>query len=247
MTESRSATPRVPAVEFAVPLVWGGLLVAVGWVTSAPRGLGLAHLGVLLALGAFLPGPPLRAGALASLPLVVAGLATAARGSAARLAFAVVFSPFALLAGGLVATAGVLVGDYVREEVAARGSPGRPAARPARFETKVQRGRFLLGVFVLLGVGGWLVGSWGAGAADDQAGRREKSMGQALRGVTPSDYAPATAGLGGLPGGPYRSVRAGPDGLHVSDQVRVWLQSRCVRADVTPEGRVSTSVSHTAC
>jgi hypothetical protein len=122
------------------------------------------------------------------------------------------------------------------------------------FDSQLNRGRFLIVVFVLVIAGVLVLNGWGAGAADKEARRRTAQIEAALRGHTPADLQPAllaqaySATAPGLPGGPYRSV--GPlqgGGLGATLEIRKVLQSRCIRVALAVDGALTVRTSHRGC
>lgn len=81
-----------------------------------------------------------------------------------------------------------------------------------RFDTKQQRLRLLIVLFVHAFTGLRLFNWWGTTAADDEAARRTREIQVALQGHTPIDLQPALlasaydAKARGMPGGPYGTV-----------------------------------------
>ncbi len=115
------------------------------------------------------------------------------------------------------------------------------------FETKAQRGRFLviLGALVLVGVP-WL-SNWSAQGADRAAAVRAEEIRTSLSGHTPE--ALRMAGISadqGLPGGPYRMASL-DEVFTASAEVTSRGEVRCIRVRVEPDGAVSTEIQRREC
>lgn len=243
---------RYLEAELLLPLAAGLALLAVSYATPDGAWTGLLSLVTLLALGAMVPENPWRTGAIAGSPGVFAAVLEAANRSMGALALIVVLSPVVLVVAGLLVKGGsLLVG---RSEDASpgeqRGAPVEHRWRP--FETKAQRGRFLVVVAVLVLVGSSWLSNWGAAEADRAAARRVDQIRSALAGHTPESLrraglSYAYGGGGGVPGGPYSTTSLGSERFTATAEVGKRLQYRCIHVDVSASGEVSTKITKGHC
>ncbi len=238
-------------MEILLPVAAGLLLTGVSAVGRSGGATTVAHAIVFLGLGAVLPARPWRSAALASAPGFLVGLVRAGSDSLGSLLVVVVVTPLIVALGALMVRAGTLLA--ARPDAPPTGEPRPdPARRRRRFETKEQRGRFLVVLVLVLVVASRAFHAWGAAEADRRAAAREQEIRTALEGRTLQslriDHVRSTSGAGpGLPGGPYDGATLGPEGFAASDEVMVRLQSRCIRVEVTADGRVSTEVEDRGC
>lgn len=247
---SGSSHPPSP-VEILLPVAAGVLLVGVSAVWLDSGATMVANVMVFLGLGAVLPAHPWRSAALASAPGFLVGLVRAGSDSLGSLLVVVVVTPLIVALAALMVRAGALL--VARPDAPPTGEPPPgPGRRRRRFETKEQRGRFLVVLVLLLVVASRAFDAWGAAEADRRAAAREQEMRTALEDRTlqslRTDYVRSISGADpGLPGGPYDQATLGPEGFTASDEVTVRLQARCVRVEVTADGRVSTEVEDRGC
>lgn len=235
----------VREAELLLPLTAGLLSVAVH--SAVPVGWALLlDLLVLLALGAVLPGHPWRTGAVAAIPAIVAALVRAAGDSMGTFAVLLIASPVFLALTVLVVKGGALL-------VAPPPEPRTAGRRWRPFETQAARGRFLVIVAVVLVVGVSWSRNLGAGEADRAAGRRVEEIRGALQGQTVESLRQAslrqslTGDGAGVPGGPYRSWRPGPDRFTATAEVRRLAQYRCIHVEVDTAGAITTNIVEERC
>lgn len=153
-------------------------------------------------------------------------------------ALTVVVSPVAVLVAGLVIAGAALV------------APRLGRWRP--FETKAQRGRFLVVVGAVAVIGTTWLSNWGAADADAAAARRAEEIRAALDGRTPESIRRDSllrlySGEGDYPGGPYRGAAFDGERFTATAEVRKRLQSRCIHVEVGPTGAVDTRVVDGRC
>ena len=234
--------------ELLLPLTAGLMLLAVSRAT--PDGVaGVLSLISLFALGALVPDRPWRTGAIAASPTVaVAVLVAAAAGSVGSVVVFVVCSPLLVAFAALLVRGGALLG--ARDAVPCDQGRSEQAWRP--FETKAQRGRFLVIVATIVMVGSVWMSNWGSAEVDRAAARRVEHIRSSLAGRTPESVRVqgvmgAAAGESQLPGGPYRGAGLGKDRFTATAEVSKGLQSRCIHVVLDAEGEVSTRVSHGRC
>lgn len=242
------------AARLLLPLVAGVLAAGLGEVLPAPAAF-VVHGVLPLTLGALLPSHPWRSGVLFAAPALCVMVARAGAASAGLVAFVVVTSPVVVLIAGLLVKGGAVLfprgghgADRDGPTVERRGGPRR-----GLFETKAQRGRFLVVLALVLVAAAAGIDNWGAAEADRMAARRAEEISDALAGASPADLRPRLLGAayGGLgerpPGGPYTWLRPGTDELRAAAEVRHRLQVRCIEVRLDAAGRVSTEISGGRC
>lgn len=250
-------TARTGQREIAVllPFAAGLLLVALPYVVPVGSITVVIDLVTLLVLGAVLPQQPWRTGAIAALPTIVGAVLRAAGESPAVFALAVLGSPLAVALFGLVVKGGALflrpastkeAGELEEDAEEGGGRRWRP------FETKAQRGRFLIVVAVLFLVGSRALSNWGAEEADRMAALRASEIQDALSGRTPqSVHVEAMTGAfedrSGLPGGPYQQASFGTNSFRATAEVRLRLQYRCIYVQLDGDGQVDTEIKKSQC
>ncbi len=228
-----------------VPLGAGLVLVAVRQVLSRPLGVAVT-VAVLLGLGAVLPRRPWRTAVIAALPGLAAGLVVGVRHSVGSVALALVLFPVGVAVTALLVKGGSLL--VLRPEPgSASVAAGR---RPKRFETKAQRGRFLVIVAAVAVGGSVFLRSWGSAEADRMADRRVAAIRAALDGVDVNTLRLDPLGFNDgadIPGGPYDLAFLGPDGFEASEQLHSRLQYRCIHVLLTDGGLLSIDVDPGRC
>jgi hypothetical protein len=232
------------AAELLLPLATGLLMLGINAVVPV-GGAGLLGLLLLLTLGAVLPGNPWRTGALAAAPMVVAAVVAAAGESLGAAALFLVAAPILLAVCAAAVKAGAMLVAPAAEAKAGEGRRGP-------FETQAQRGRFLVVVAVLLVIGASYCRNLGASEADRAAERTVEELrgvlaGQPAESLRLASLGSGLAGVGVVPGGPYRSVRPGSDRFTATTEVTKLAQSRCIRVEVDAAGAVTTKVVKRAC
>ena len=217
---------------------------------------GLVNLVLILALGAVVRENPWRAGALASLPLMGVVLIRTGTTSALALAVAVVVGPVFLVISALLAKAGSMLVARGPDEAAPDGlAPVGPTGRRAMFDTKAQRGRFLVIVALVVMMVTGTVSAVSSRAADRKAEERVAEIRLALNGKTPEELVPGMiVGFIGddsvgpvLPGGPYEVIRPKNGAIDATSQVRAGFTQRCIRVHLAADGVVTTSTTEGSC
>jgi hypothetical protein len=235
-TESRAA-------ELLLPLATGLLIVGINAALPLSGGA-LLGLMVMLTLGAVLRGHPWRTGAIVAAPIVMAAVARAAGDSLGASALFVVAAPILVAILAAAVKGGAMLAAPASEPKAADGR-WRP------FETQAQRGRFLVIVAVLLVIGTSYCRNLGAGEADRAAARRVEEIRGALAGQTAASLHQARrlgfTGRDTVPGGPYRTTRAGSDRFAATAEVRRYSQFRCIHVEVDAAGAITTRVTKDRC
>lgn len=238
--------------ELLLPLAAGLALLAVSYATSNGAWTGVLNLVTLLALGAIVPENPWRTGAIAATPGVFAAVLAAANRPMGTLALIVVLSPLVLVVAGLLVKGGALL--VARSEDASPGGQHGASAkhRWRPFETKAQRGRFLVVIAVLVLVGSSWLSNWGASEANRAAARRVDEIRSALAGHTPESLRRDAlmhgyGGDSGVPGGPYRVTSLGSEQFTATAEVSERLQYRCIHVEVNASGEVSTKITKGRC
>lgn len=241
-------------IAVLLPIAAGLILVALPYVVPVGTITVVVDVVTLLALGAVLPQRPWRTGAIAAFPTIVGAVLRAAGESPALFALAVIGSPIVVAIFTLLVKGGAM---FLRPGTNEAGDPefraqegGRRRWRP--FETKVQRGRFLIVVAVLLLIGSRALSNCGAEEADRLAARRASEIRAALSGRTPeSVHVEGMTGAfedgPGLPGGPYRHASLGTDTFRATAEVRYRLQSRCIHVRLDGDGQVDTQIEKSEC
>ena len=231
-----------------LPLTAGLILLAVSRVT--PDGAaGVLSLITLFGLGALVPDRPWRTGAIAASPTVAAAVLVAAvEGSTGSAVLFVVGSPLLFAFAGLLVKGGALL--VARDAVS--GDPGHVEHRWRPFETKAQRGRFLVIVATIVMVGSVWISNWGSAQVDRAAAVRIEQIRSSLAGRTPESIRiqgviGAAAGGPELPGGPYRGAGLGKDRFTATAEVSKGLQSRCIHVVLDAAGQVSTRLTNGRC
>ena len=250
-------TPRSGEREIAVllPLAAGLILAALPYVVPVGTITVVVDVVTLLALGAVLPQQPWRTGAIAASPTIVGAVLRAAGESPALFALAVIGSPIVVAIFALLVKGGAV---FLRPAGANEtGDPEKRAQEGGRrrwrpFETKTQRGRFLIVVAVLLLIGSRALSNWGAEEADRLAALRASEIHAALSGRTPESVrvegmTGAFEDRPGLPGGPYRHATLGTETFRASAEVRYRLQSRCIHVQLDGDGQVDTQIEKSEC
>lgn len=224
-------------------------LVLVGLARVLPASLSsIAGVVTLLALGAVVRHAPWRTGALAAAPAVVAGLVRAAGESLSSVAVIVVLAPLLVAICALVVKGGGYLVDRRSDAAGPTDEDGSSGGRRWRpFETKAQRGRFLVIVAVLVVVGGGLLSTCSGDQADRVASRRAEEIRVALEGRSPASLQTGLAMNPELPGGPYRVAAVIGDSFEATVEIRRGLQFRCIRVHLGVDGRVSTDINHKRC
>jgi len=117
------------------------------------------------------------------------------------------------------------------------------------FDSKLNRGRLLVVVFVLAIVGTRLLDRCGADAADNEVARRTAEIRTGLESRKPADLRPFFPGsLMTMPGGPYDFVGPGDDGgLRAAVEIRRGLQHRCIRVGLSADGALTVRTSDAGC
>ena len=248
-----SQTDR-PLVRVLLPLAAGLASIGVSSLGFDPGvGVVLAMV-VFLALGAALPTRPWRTAAIASVPGLVVALVRAGADSLGLFLVVAATSPLFVALSALLVKGGALLVARAGAQPSAVPDALPGARRPRRkaFDTKEQRGRFLVVLALLLVIGGVALSRWGADEADRRANIREEQIRTALAGRTPESLlvdglANASGDRPGLPGGPYDAASLGSDRFTATVELRVRLQYRCIRVEVSAEGLVSTEVEDREC
>lgn len=209
---------------------------------------GLVNLAALLALGAVLRNDPWRAGGIAAVPLVVAMVLDRGLSPLRAVGVTLVAVPFVLVGSALVSRAGSMLVAADEEGTAEPGAGGRRG----RFDTKARRGRFLVVLGIAVALANGACSAWGTRAADQKAAAREAEIRRALDPMTADQVMPRVLAVldssgEGLPGGPYRVIRAVGGGVEATAEVRAWTEERCVRARLSASGVVTTETSDGAC
>ncbi len=228
-----------------LPLGAGLALVALRPVLPRPVAVAIS-IAVLLGLGALLPRRLWRTAVIVALPGLAAGLVVGAGRSLGWVAVVLVSVPLVIAFTALVVKGGSLL--VVRPEP---GSPPVPAGhRPKRFETKAQRGRFLVIIAAFVVIGGVFLRSWGAAEVDRRADRRVAEIRAALDGRDVNTIRLDPLGFNDgadIPGGPYDLAFRGPDGFEARVELHNRLQHRCIRVLLMDGGRLVTDVDHGRC
>lgn len=241
-------------VGVLLPLAAG--LASLGvWALGFDSGIStVAAMAIFLALGAALPERPWRTAAIASTPGLVVALVRAGSDSMGLLLVVVATSPLYVALAALLVKGGTLLVARAgaRPSAVPTTVSGRAQPRRRAFETKEQRGRFLVILALLLFIAGVALSRWGAGEADRQAEVREGQIRTALVGQTPEslrvDGVTTAFGDGpDLPGGPYDTAALGPDRFEATVELQVRLQYRCISIEVTADGALSTEVERNEC
>lgn len=238
-------------VEVLLPLAAGLVLVALPYVVSMGV-VTVIDVVTLLALGAVLPEKPWQTGAIAALPTIVGAVLQATSEPLAVFALAVLGSPLVVVLFGLVVKGGAVFLRPASTNTAGALEEDGGGGRWRPFETKVQRGRFLIVVAVLFLTGSRALSNWGAEEADRMAILRASEMRAALAGRTPESVrlegiTGAFEDRPGLPGGPYRQAILGTDTFRATAEVRHRLQHRCVHVLLTGDGQVETEIKKSQC
>lgn len=240
------ARPVVSGKETALllPLIAGLLAVALARVVPVEPVVTVIDLVILLALGAALPDKPWRTAAISGVPGLVVLLARLHDRSAATIALTLALLPLAFLFTGILVKAGAALA----ERPARRVTEGR---RRKPFETRAQRGRFLLVLLVVVLLGGRWLHDWGREEVDRDAARRADEVRRALTNRTPLSLQVAVLGgpdsLQSIPGGPYRSASPGATRFDATIELHRRLQYRCIHVHVDQEGRVATTIDDDSC
>lgn len=240
-------------VEVLLPLAAGLLVVGVSAVGLGSGATTLLDMAVFLALGTVLPKRVWRTAAIATAPGLVVGLVRAGSDSVGLFLVVVVASPLVIALSALLVKGGALLVARAGDSPSPTpNGPGRGGRRRKAFETKEQRGRFLVVLAILLVAGTSALSDWGAAEADRRAAAREEQIRTALAGRTPQSLqieglTGTAADRPGLPGGPYDRATLGSDHFEASVELRVRLQYRCIRVAVTPDGHVATDVDKGEC
>ncbi len=242
-------------IAVLLPLAAGLILVALPYVVPVGTITVVVDVVTLLALGAVLPQQPWRTGAIAAFPTIVGAVLRAAGESPALFALAVIGSPIVVAIFTLLVKGGAVFLRPAGTNEA--GDPGMRTQEGERrrwrpFETKAQRGRFLIVVAVLLLIGSRALSNWGGEEADRLAALRASEIHAALSGRTPESVrvegmTGAFEDRPGLPGGPYRHATLGMETFRATAEVRYRLQSRCIHVQLDGDGRVDTQIEKSEC
>lgn len=242
-------------VEILLPLAAGLILVALPYVVSVSTVTVVMDVVLLLVLGTVLPRNPWQTGAIAMLPTVVGAVLRAAGDSLAVFGLVVLASPLAVAIAGLVVKAGaVFIRSANKDQEGQLGEDGEQSeARGWRpFETKVQRGRFLIIVAVLFFIGSSFLSNWGAKEADRMAAQRASEIRTALAGRRPDSLqvegiSGVAEGRPGLPGGPYQTAALGTETFRATAEVGHRLQYRCIHVQLGGDGQAETEIKQGRC
>ena len=234
---------------FLLPLIVG--LFSVALERAIPDALStLAYVVTLLGLGALLPDKPWRSAAIASLPGACLLLARSPGRPLATVLLTIVLFAASVGFSGLLVKAGALLAQRSRRDHASH--PGDTPPGPWKpFQTKAQRGRFLVVLLVIVLIGGQRLSVWGRDEVDREADRRAAQMRTALNGRSPKSLQIDIfkAGNEGTtpPGGPYLSASPGNERFEATVEVNRRLQYRCIQVHVTADGQVSTDIKKRQC
>ena len=212
----------------------------------------LLEVAIFLGLGTVLPTRVWRTAAIATAPGLVVGLARAGSESLGLFLVVLVASPLLIALSALLVKGGALLvaraGDSPAPAAPGRGEPPRRKL----FETKEQRGRFLVVLAIVLVVGARALSGWGGAEADRRAAARAEQIRTALAGHTTESLqieglTSAGADSPGLPGAPYHRATLGSDRFEATVELQAWLEYRCIKVEVTSDGQVSTAVDKGEC
>ncbi len=229
-----------------MPLGAGLALIAVGWALPRPVA-STVGLVTLLGLGAVIPERPWRTAALTASPSLVASLVHATGESAASVGLVVLLSPLLVAFATLVIMGGRLLVGHQPDAAPPVESADDFGRRWKPFETKAQRGRFLVIVAILVVVGSGFLSRCGSAEADRDASRRAEEIRTALNGRSPQSLQSSLGIDLVLPGGPYRFATVVGDSFEATAEVNSGFQYRCILVRVGPDGRVSTEIKHKRC
>lgn len=243
-----------PLVGVLLPLAAGLASVGVSALGLDPGVASVLAMVVFVALGAAHPARPWRTAAIASMPGLVVALVLVGSESLGLFLVVVATSPLYVALSALLVKGGALLVARAdaRPSAVPTTVPGRGQPRRRAFETREQRGRFLVVLALLLVIGGIALSRWGAGEADRRAEVRQGQIRTALVGQTPESLRVdgVTTAFGDrpdLPGGPYDTTTLGPDRFEATVELQVRLQYRCISIEVTADGAVSTEVERDEC
>lgn len=206
-----------PKTEVLLPFSVG--LLQVGLLLLGPNAAITTGLNIVafLALGAVLPARPWRTAAIASVPGLVFGLVRAGLDSSGTFLMVFLASPLVVAFSAVLVKGGAMLVARAGDEPTAdpTGVAGASPRRRKAFETKAQRGRFLVVLVLVLVIAGTVVSRWGGREADSRAAARADQIQAALAGVTAQslqvDSLTGAMGEGpGPPGGAYNTQSLRP-------------------------------------
>lgn len=235
---------------FLLPLIVGLFNVALARAVPVGDVTTLALVATLLGLGAVLPEKPWRSAAIASLPgACLLLLRSPGKPIAIVLLTVVLFAGSVGLRGLLVKGGHLLVQRSHRDHASHRDDTPPEPWKP--FQTRAQRGRFLVVLLAIVLIGGQRLSVWGKDEADREADRRAAQIRTALNGRSPKSlqidiFKGANDGTT-PPGGPYLSASPGNDRFDATVEVNRRLQYRCIQVHVTADGQASTDIKKRRC
>lgn len=246
LTERTS--PRETA--FLLPLIAGLFSVALARAIPSDLVSTLAYVVTLLGLGAVLPAKPWRSAAIGSLPGACLLLARSPGKPIAIALLTIVLFAVSVGINGLLVKGGALLAQRSRRDHAAHRDDTPPGPwKP--FQTKAQRGRFLVVLLAIVLIGGQRLSVWGSDEVDREADRRAAQIRTALNGRSPKSLQIDILGSANAgttpPGGPYLSASPGNESFDATVELNRRLQYRCVQVHVSADGQVSTDIKKRQC
>ena len=235
---------------FLLPLIVGLFSVALGRAVPVDAVNTITFVATSVGLGFLLPEKPWRSAAIASLPGACVLLLRSPPGSIGMLLLGIVLFAGGVALTGLLVKGGALLAQRSRRD---HGTPRAPTPRSPwkPFETKAQRGRFLLVLLAVVLIGGQRLSVWGKAEVDREAARRAEQIRTALDGRSPLslqvDIVRSVHGGSEPPGGPYLSASPGRDSFNATVEVNRRLQSRCIQVHLNADGQASTEIKKRPC